>query len=223
MESFTSNTDQVVVKGILFEAVVGLDAWHRPGKAQPVELEVRLAPSGGLEAAAREDSVAYTIDYGKLYKSLRAGVFNGNFESVTNLYQTIRTCLPEVVSWQISLNLPKAILTAKHGLQCIWTGSTDDTGITSVMQVLVIRDIECRCIIGVNSHERLEKQQLRITVSVVGVENRLSPSMLAGVNLNPAPGLVYQEMVQEVVEVSFFACLNMLIDLTHLASRRLEL
>ena len=32
------------------------------------------------------------------------------------------------------------------------------------------------------------------------MENRLSPSMLAGVSMDPAASLAYQEMVKEVVE-----------------------
>lgn len=194
--------DKVILKGIKFDAEVGLDLWHRPGKTQPVELEVHLTPPGGLEAAAQEDNVAYTIDYGKLYKALKAAVFNGKFESITQLYQGVRASLPETTSWFISLTLPKAILDANNGLQMTWNGQVEAGGLPSVTQALLIREIECRCIIGVNSHERLERQSLQISISIWGIENRLSPSIVAGVNMDPSPTLVYQGMVKEVVEVS---------------------
>lgn len=200
MDHSIASTDKVIVKGIQFEAVAGLDCWGRPGKAQPIELEVHLTPPGGLEAAAQEDSVAYTIDYGKLYKALTATVFSGKFETITQLYQAIRSSMPDVISWHVHLSFSKAILAAKGGLSLTWTGQTDETGAATVTQVMVVRDIECRCIIGVNSHERLEKQSLSVTLSVWGIENRLSPSMLAGVSLNPSPTLTYQEMVKEVAE-----------------------
>jgi len=197
-----TSVDKVILKGIKFEAVVGLDAWHRPGKTQPVELELHLGPQGGLDAAAREDSVNYTIDYGKLYKSLKAVVFDQKFESVAKLYQAIRASLPEVSSWFISVVLPKAILAANNGIQFSWTGEPEDNSLMSVLQHMKIRDLECRCVIGVNSHERLQKQKLQVTITVWGMENHLSPSLLAGVDMEPSPGLAYQDMVKEVVEVS---------------------
>jgi len=202
MDAADRRTDKVVLKGIKFEAAVGLDAWHRPGKTQPVELELHLSRPGGLEAAAREDSVNYTIDYGKLYKSLKAVVFDKKFESVTKFSQAIRASLPEVSSWFISVVLPKGILTANNGIQFTWSSESEDGSPTSVIQNMVIRDLECRCVIGVNSHERLEKQKLQVTIRICAVENRLSPSVLAGVNMEPSPGLVYQDMVKEVVEAS---------------------
>lgn len=203
MEPSAIGTDKVIVKGVQFDAVVGLDAWHRPGKTQPVQLEIHMTPPGGLEAAAREDSVAYTIDYGKFYKSLKTATFGGSFESVIRLYQAIRSIFPEVESWHISITLPKAILAANNGVHFTWNGNTDQNGVPLVMQVMTIHDIECRCIIGINSHERLEKQRLRITITIWGMENRLSPSIFAGVNMDPSPNLEYQEMVQDVVEVRF--------------------
>ncbi|KAK5938736.1 hypothetical protein PMZ80_008928 [Knufia obscura] len=194
--------DEVILKGICFEAVVGLDAWHRPDKIQPVELELHLTPPAGLEAAAREDSVNYTIDYGKAYKSLKAAVFDQKFDSVTQLYQAIRSSLPVTASWSISVVLPKGILAANNGIGFSWRGHTEGSSPTPVFQEMTIRDLECRCIIGVNSHERLEKQKLQITFHIWGMENRLSSAIHAGVSMEPSPGLAYQDMVKEVVEVS---------------------
>ena len=202
MDTAEIRGDKVILKGIRFEAVVGLDAWHRPDKTQPVELELHLARPGGLEAAAREDSVNYTIDYGKLYKALKAAVFDQKFDSVIQFYQAVRTSLPEVSSWFISVVLPKGILAANNGVRFSWSGEMEDGNQLPVLQVMGIHDLECRCVIGVNSHERIEKQKLQISVTVWGTENRLSPSIYAGANMNPSPGLVYQDMVKEVVEVS---------------------
>jgi len=202
MDATETRGDKVILKGIRFEAVVGLDAWHRPHKTQPVELELHLARPGGLEAAAREDSVNYTIDYGKLYKTLKAAVFDQKFDSVVQFYQAIRASLPDVSSWFISVVLPKGILAANNGVRFSWSGEMEDGNQLPVLQVMSISDLECRCIIGVNSHERLEKQKLQISLAVWGTENRLSPSIYAGVNMNSSPGLVYQDMVKEVAEVS---------------------
>ena len=204
MNAFEAVADQVVLKGITFEAEVGLDLWHRPGKTQPIELEVHLTPPGGLEAAAQEDNVAYTIDYGKLYKVLKGSVFNGKFSGLSELYQAIKASFPETVSWSMNITLPKGILEANGGLTVTWTGQVEAGGLPSITQMVTIRDIECRCIIGVNDNERLEKQRLIITLAIVGMENRLSPAMIAGVSVDPSPSLAYQLAAKEVVEVSRF-------------------
>lgn len=201
MDLHSIRSDEVIVKGIQFEAAVGLDIWHRPHKPQPVVLEIHLTPYGGLEACANEDSVAHTIDYGKLYKALKAGVFGQNFESVTKLYQAIKQSIPETPAWLIRISLPKAILAAREGVEFTWTGETDSSGLVIVLQQMKIPGIECNCIIGVNSHERLEKQRLSIDIVTTGLENRLSQSMHAGVSLDPSPRLAYQDVTQEVVEV----------------------
>ena len=197
-----SFTDQVLLSGINFEAEVGLDLWHREGKTQPVQLDVQLTPIGGLEAASQEDNVAYTIDYGKLYKALKSAVFNGKFESVTLLYLAIRTSLPETVAWTLVVTLPKAILEADGGLQLTWNGRIEAGDLPLVDHSLTLRDIHCRCIIGINTHEKLEKQRLSINVTMSGIENRLSPSIMAGVDTNPRPTLVYQDLAKEITEVS---------------------
>lgn len=196
----SATADKVILKGIRYEAIVGLDAWHRPNKSQPFELEVHLSPRDGLIAAAEEDNVAYTIDYGKLYKSLNATISGQSFASVHALYQTIRGALPDVNSWLIDLSLPKAILGARNGLRLTWNGAVDEGGMPSVVQIMNVEGLDCRCIIGVNTHERLEKQRLHIGLSIWGAENRLSPSMLAGVNMDPSPSLAYQDMVNDVIE-----------------------
>lgn len=200
MDSATAIDDKVVLKGIRYEAVVGLDAWHRPNKSQPFELEIHLSPRDGLTAAAEDDNVAFTIDYGKLYKALNAAILGHKFASVHELYQTIRASVPDVKIWLISLTFPKAILSANNGLRMTWNGSVDENGLSNVLQIMNIDGLDCRCIIGVNSHERLEKQRLLIGLSIWGIENRLSPSMMAGVNMDPSPTLAYQDVANDVVE-----------------------
>lgn len=221
MNAIEAVADQVVLRGITFDAQVGLDLWHRSGKTQPVDLEVHLTPPGGLEAAAQEDNVAYTIDYGKLYKALKGSIFNGQFQGISQLYQAIKANFPETVSWTIIVTLPKAILEANGGLVVTWHGQVEAGGLPTISQVVSIRDIECRCIIGVNDNERLEKQRLSINLSIVGIENRLSPAMIGGVSIDPSPSLTYQNVAKEVAEVSF-AHLEKLL-LTRTACRRLDL
>lgn len=201
MNSLTTDVDVVYIKGVTFEAVVGPDAWHRPNKAQPVIVHVRLSPAAGLHAAAQEDDVGHTINYGTLYKSLMLSLANQIFESVQALYQTIRGHLPATKSWTITVNLPKAILLAEEGVTFEWTSITGDDGVQLIAQSMQISKIISRCIIGVNSHERVEKQQLKITVLIKGLENRISPSMLAGVKVDAISIPVYQSLTKDIFEV----------------------
>lgn len=201
MNSLTTDVDVVFIKGITFEAVVGPDAWHRPNKAQPVVVNVRLSPATGLHTAAQEDDVSYTINYGTLYKSLMLSLANQIFESVQTLYQTIRSQLPATKSWTITVKLPKAILLAEDGVTFEWTSVSGDDGVQLIVQSMQIANIVSRCIIGVNSHERMEKQQLKISVLIKGLENRLSPSMLAGVKVDAISVPVYQSLTKDIFEV----------------------
>lgn len=196
--------DQVFLKGLKFETVVGPDAWHRSTKSQPIEVDIVLTPTNGLDAAAQDDNVSYTIDYGKLYKQLVASVSKQSFENVHHLSQVIRASLPEARAFGVHVRLPKGVLAADGGVTFGWESHASvSDGIAEVMQTMIIKGIACRCIIGVNPHERVEKQKLEVSIHVQGVENRLSPAILAGVSMDTVSDLstpAYQAVANSVVE-----------------------
>lgn len=197
----TAAIDQVFLKGLKFEAVVGPDAWHRANKSQPIEIDIALTPVAGLDAAAQDDNVSYTIDYGKLYKRLVASISKQSFENVYHLCQVIRTSLPEARAFSVHVRLPKGVLAADDGAAFGWESHVSPAdGEVEVKQTMTIKGIACRCIIGVNPHERIEKQKLDVTIHIEGVENRLSPAMLAGVSMDATSEL--SEPAQQIIASS---------------------
>lgn len=201
--------DTVFLHGIRTDLIVGLDAWRRTGKPQPVVINIDLAPIDTLEATAFEDNVALTLDYGKLYKSLVKSLSNQVFESLQHLFMAIQSCLPPTKSSTIEVSLPRATLLAEGGLKIIRRILVSDETGPAVHQRLELSKILCNCIIGVNPHERLEKQRLILTVSAEGVQTPLSTAVIAGISLDASTPPAWLDVVKDVVEVgSPASCLS---------------
>ena len=71
--SHPSVLDSVHLQNIHLPLPAAPDPWHRPGKPQPCTASLKLSYSSAV-AAATADDVALSIDYGKLYRRLDAGV-----------------------------------------------------------------------------------------------------------------------------------------------------
>lgn len=65
--------DEVQLDGIDLHLPVGPDPWHRKGKPQPCRASVKLSYSSAI-AAATEDDVSLSIDYGKLFRRIEAEI-----------------------------------------------------------------------------------------------------------------------------------------------------
>ena len=153
-----SATDIVILRRIPFNTKVGLDAWGRE-KPQPGFLSLSIPYD--FQRAATHDDVSHTLDYGKLYKLL-SGFLATEFDSVTRFFQAAKTVLDPLRYFLAEVALPKANLRAEGGLLfCVELKKgeyLEDRGEISLSQSLNIRGIHCACIIGVNPHEREEKQ-----------------------------------------------------------------
>lgn len=203
--------DTVFLHGIKAELIVGQDAWHRENKSQPVVLNIDLIPLDTLEGAANEDNVALTLDYGKLYKSLTRSLSSQAYPSIHHLFLFVQECLPPVRSSSVEIILPKAILLADEGLSV--TRKTiigEDVG-PAVYQRLEIRKIQCKCVVGVNPHERIDKQRLILNVSAEGLSTPLATAVVAGVSLDTSARPAYVEAARDIVEVSDFTRHHLLV------------
>jgi dihydroneopterin aldolase len=142
-------------------------------------------------------------------RRLSSGSYNGGNANITNeragpepLDATFGEC-------EVSVHLPGAHLRAEGGLTfrsvTTWGydrssyGSADDA-VESSRQTLVVdqefrvEGIRCYCILGVNSHERLEKQCVVVTLVFRGSGEPAWGSTVVD---------TYQEMVKVVAEVSY--------------------
>lgn len=188
--------DMVILKGLTFQIVVGRDAWQRQGKPQPVNLTVEISPTTNFEGAATEDNVSLTVDYGKLYKSLNQFISGQSFESVDHLLATVIHCVPQYQYLNIDITLPKALLLVDGGVTYSARISQNHSKQLQIYRQVHLNQISCSCIIGVNPHERVNKQRLLVSIST-GYNSSELPSV---VDYMRTPDTGYFDCVKEVVE-----------------------
>lgn len=159
--------DKVILKDIRLELAVGLDAWRRFNKPQPVLLTLEVQPASNFEAAASKDDVNLSMDYGQLYKRIMSRL-NAveSFPTVIVLLSQLSEMVTDYTTLDIDLLFPKALLQANGGvLYRLQIDKSDPEAATSNLS-LTVKQIACGCIVGVNPHERLYKQSLFIDISV---------------------------------------------------------
>ncbi|RMZ81860.1 hypothetical protein DV738_g1992, partial [Chaetothyriales sp. CBS 135597] len=164
--------DTVILRELRYDLVVGLDAWQRPGKPQPVVFSITIQPSSSFEAAALKDDVSLTLDYGKLYKKVEARIKNKQYANVQALMLDLAGAI-ETNSYRllhVDIVLPKALLRVRDGLA--YRLHTLGAATWS----LTINKITCVCIVGVNPHERQHKQTLFLDLAL-GADQPLDPSI----------------------------------------------
>ena len=164
--------DTISLRNFHITAAIGPDAWNRSGKLQPIVLTLKLLID--TTSAGKSDEIGHTFSYGQMCKDV--AVLSGRyFRSVDDLIQhlaatTISAQWPGE-SLQVSLVAPKALLRVEGGLgrqitlRKQWVGQQEIW--TSERQVWLIKQLKVACIIGVNPHERLEKQQATIDLEIL--------------------------------------------------------
>ncbi len=161
--------DAVIIRNLRFELPVGLDAWLRRGKPQPVFLSLEIGSEAAIRNAAATDDVAKALDYGKLYKLVHGKLTtsNAHYRDVQAVHDAVRNCIASNVCVKSEIHLPKAILRAEGGLKYIRYEEWKDDYLQTV-ETLAISGVRCACIVGVNPHERLEKQTVHIDLLIAG-------------------------------------------------------
>ena len=161
----------ILLSRLPFHLNLGLDAWSRPAKSQPVYISLELSHS--VVSAASDDDVSLTLDYGKLYKRLSQALdfLNSNYSSDITLQGLVNTIDSVVVPEGsedpaqpgiITVELPKACLRCVGGLRYSAIRLAAGSGLYACG--LEINKIDCACIVGVNPHERLEKQTIYVSL-----------------------------------------------------------
>lgn len=187
---------------------VGRDAWHRDDKPQPATISLRIGyPSSLIASASETDTVAQTLDYGKLYRAIEANIAQSPGMNLFGLSSAIRVPAMLLVQetlesagfsdptndyflWretEIFIHLPKAILRAEQGIRY----RTFHLGAVREEHDFTIEGIRCYCIVGINPHERREKQAVVVTLSFSFSNFKNTFRFLD----------VYQELAQDVAEV----------------------
>ena len=169
--------DIISLRNFHLTSVIGPDAWNRPNKSQPIVLTLKLLID--TTSAGTSDEIAHTFSYGQMCKDATA-LSDGNFRSINDL----TNCLVGIVyakNWpgetlHISCVAPKALLRVEGGLgRDITLRKKRDENEAAEMHSWsyerhswLVKDLKVACIIGVNPHERLERQQVVISLEILG-------------------------------------------------------
>ena len=176
--------DGVWLEDIQVSGVVGPDAWHRSGRPQPIHISVKVPIS--YEEAGITDDLNGSIHYGRLAKSIME-LFNDQaapFASLGELVEAIsKKALLEFVqanSLELVINLPEALLLADGlGLSTHVSkiepppGLDNESRLQSSGLKLYVKDLRLNCIIGINPHERREKQPVVVNLEFWNFERHL--------------------------------------------------
>ena len=188
-------SDTIYLRNLHLNAAIGPDRWHRSGKEQPVVLSLRLTHN--IVDAASKDDVDKTLNYGVLCKEVT------QFVSGHQGKWTLNECAHEVgkmaVAWakketkgelkgvKVDILLPKGALRVEGGLGI----EVLMQGYEVTAQILVVKELRVPCIIGVNDHEKVEKQMVVIDLRMTGV--RREDLVLNGQSIAKAVAEVSQQ------------------------------
>lgn len=183
---------------------VGRDAWQREGKVQPVHITLRVDHVEAINQAAASDDVSETLDYGKLYKNIQRNLDNQkDYANILEVADQILLALKTPgTDLSLEIKLPKATLRAEGG----FTYTSNRHGSPKTLDrhdSVSIRGIKCACIIGVNPHERRDKQILVIDLTFKSDAKPSSEPITAGSGVSATAIATdhYHEMIETVVKV----------------------
>ena len=169
--------DIISLRNLHMTSVIGPDAWNRPNKSQPIVLTLKLLID--TTSAGTSDEIADTFSYGQMCKDTTI-LSDGSFRSIDAFTNSL-VGIVCAKNWpgetlHISCIAPKALLRVEGGLgrditlRRIWVENE-----AAKMQMWscerhswLVKDLKVACIIGVNPHERLERQQVVISLEICG-------------------------------------------------------
>jgi dihydroneopterin aldolase len=164
-------TDKVIVQNLSTTANAGVDVWGRK-KKQPVLISTTLHLTRPFDSAALDDKVDQsTVHYGVLSKNILSLVEKSAEEWMSSdaLALGIKKAIEQTVSsaellagLEIQIFYPKGSMLGEGAefsyCEALATGQTS--------QRLHLKNVRIPCIIGVNSHERLQKQAVVVNLWV---------------------------------------------------------
>ena len=163
--------DKISISNLNILANAGYDCWGRP-KMQPIDITVTISLARDVSSAAAHDSVDdSTVHYGDLSKVIvaRTKQHEGQWLSPDDFAQIILLAAigsspkpAAIAATQLTVHFPKSTLLGE-GISLLLHHSPS-LDITS--PVLFLKNIRIPALIGVNAHERNQKQMVMISLWV---------------------------------------------------------
>ena len=173
-----TTSDVVFLESLSVSAVVGLDAWGRESRPQPVLLDVRVYTD--LLEAGGSDDVGDTINYGTLCKSITSTIESmGPSSSLLLFVHAVCDMALRSGGWkaEVTVTLPKGLLLAEGiGISVIATEQKDAMETNEVLserQTFFVKNLQVPCIIGVNALERIHKQHVVVNLAFLNFDEEL--------------------------------------------------
>lgn len=159
------NLDTIYLRNLRLSANVGPDAWGRFGKSQPIVINLQLHLDTSKSGAS--DDLQHSFSYGQMYKDVITTIDGKDLTVICGIRQSI--C--EVASkWpgnsiHCSITLPKSLLGVDEGLGLHFQITRPaEKGWKFSGAQWSIKGLKTACIIGLNEHERHEKQTVNVDV-----------------------------------------------------------
>ncbi|KAL8980743.1 MAG: hypothetical protein Q9177_005792 [Variospora cf. flavescens] len=206
--------DTIYLRNLNISAILGLDAWGRKDKLQPVILNIRLKID--TTSASTSDDIADTFSYGQMCKEISSQLDGKAFNNLQHLITVLTTF---AAFWpgedtKLQALAPKALLRVEGGLEISHSirkkDRYEENGVPQVRHVDTrswsIKGLKLACIIGVNKHERLEKQSVNVDLRIPAI----NPKNFDAKEGSSENWRTLVKRVCEVVEYSSFETLEAL-------------
>ncbi|KAK4697189.1 hypothetical protein P7C71_g845, partial [Lecanoromycetidae sp. Uapishka_2] len=172
----TKYLDTISLRNLHTTAIIGPDAWARDAKPQPLVLSLQLTID--TSSAGESDNVVHTFSYGQMFKDVVAKVERGNFSSIDHLTSEIASLAENWPgeSLKITAIAPKALLRVEGGFGRELLMRRRDVESQGFKQLVwyvdshewFLKGIKVATVIGVNPHERVEKQGVVVDLRLMG-------------------------------------------------------
>ncbi|KAL8759340.1 MAG: hypothetical protein Q9184_003654 [Pyrenodesmia sp. 2 TL-2023] len=206
--------DTIYLRNLHISAIIGPDAWGRKDKLQPVLLNIRLKID--TTTASTSDDINDTFSYGQVCKEITSQLDGKAFDNLQHLITVLTTF---AAFWpgedtKLQALAPKALLRVEGGLELSHTirkkDRYEENGVPQVRHVDTrswsIKGLKLACIIGVNKHERLEKQSVNVDLRIPAI----NPKTFDAKEGSSENWRTLVKRVCEVVEYSSFETLEAL-------------
>lgn len=207
----------IIVRNLRLTLPLGLDAWGRPGKPQPVVISVRLRHKNIFPAAANDDC-SKTTSYSDLCKAVIAAHSKerdgpaGNAIDLAHLSLLSRLDHFNGTGMTLETLCPKGTLRNEGGYGLRSTmhvgqePSPSNSQVVTAEQVDLFTDLKLACIIGVNAHEREQKQTVVVNLELWRDLKDAAITSTGGTHHSMQTTDLYaarQKLMAEVIEASF--------------------
>ena len=218
--------DTIYLRDLQFSAIIGPDAWNRPDKTQPITLTLQLQLD--VSNASTSDELGHTFSYGHICKDITSKLDGKTFSSLNHLVIGVADLANNWPGKFLSVQAvaPKGLLRVEGGLGrevLLRRVEVIDTGLRYLQWRVdtlrwSIQGLKLACIIGVNPHERLDKQNISVDLNLPGEMVRPDTDFYHGGTFDN-----WQALVRRVCEVSNWQCAIQIVILYSLGRRSWKL